>query len=562
MDAVFFHCQTPFRRSPRNAKDIRFVLHPTRRLIMSDSQAAPQGPPPSAGTLPVSGTGQLPPELHVHKPSIFPRFALFFGPFMYLTLLLLPIGDSTVTQRGGVGIVLWAAWYWSTGCVPSGYVLAVPIFGTAFLPDMKFGEILKTLIHPGLPMLLGPALIVCMWSRWGFTRRMALYVLSKVGTSVRAQAVTWLLLAASISFITANVVIAIALTPIVLEALKSVGYDTAAKLRGSKSAMLVIIAVGIGSTVGGFLTPMAGGQAVITWQELCRALGYPVSMGAFAATMALPIFLSLIPVAILFGFVFPVDSRHFSGSADYFRKQLAQMGPLSRAELWGVVIFLFAIALPFLEPFWRPLIPARYDLSPGLIFATVTLILALIPAPDRGAHIKPFAYARNERLLSMNSLRILPLQAFLMWPTAMSMAVLVDMTGASSLVTGAMGSYWDLPPYAGVGLMVLTCVILGNIASDTAAAGMLAPVIGAAAVAAGQNPVPWLLMMGFSVNFSFMVPCACGTIALPIALEGKASWRLPVYGFFCALCCGIVAWLFWGTVLAEDLGFWLHFNRL
>ncbi len=529
---------------------------------MSDSQAAPQGPPPSAGTLPVSGTGQLPPELHVHKPSIFPRFALFFGPFMYLTLLLLPIGDSTVTQRGGVGIVLWAAWYWSTGCVPSGYVLAVPIFGTAFLPDMKFGEILKTLIHPGLPMLLGPALIVCMWSRWGFTRRMALYVLSKVGTSVRAQAVTWLLLAASISFITANVVIAIALTPIVLEALKSVGYDTAAKLRGSKSAMLVIIAVGIGSTVGGFLTPMAGGQAVITWQELCRALGYPVSMGAFAATMALPVFLSLIPVAILFGFVFPVDSRHFSGSADYFRKQLAQMGPLSRAELWGVVIFLFAIALPFLEPFWRPLVPARYDLSPGLIFATVTLILALIPAPDRGAHIKPFAYARNERLLSMNSLRILPLQAFLMWPTAMSMAVLVDMTGASSLVTGAMGSYWDLPPYAGVGLMVLTCVILGNIASDTAAAGMLAPVIGAAAVAAGQNPVPWLLMMGFSVNFSFMVPCACGTIALPIALEGKASWRLPVYGFFCALCCGIVAWLFWGTVLAEDLGFWLHFNRL
>ena len=525
---------------------------------MSDSQVVQQSSDLSASSV----TGKLPPELKPYKEPLFPKIALFVGIAIYFVFLLVPFADSTVTQRGGLAIILVAAWFWATGCIPSGYVMAVPVFGTAFLPGMKFGEILQTLIHPSLPMLLGPALIVCMWSRWGFTRRMALYVLSKVGTSVRAQAVTWLLLAASISFITANVVIAIALTPIVLEALKSVGYDTAAKLRGSKSAMLVIIAVGIGSTVGGFLTPMAGGQAVITWQELCRALGYPVSMGAFAATMALPVFLSLIPVAILFGFVFPVDSRHFSGSADYFRKQLAQMGPLSRAELWGVVIFLFAIALPFLEPFWRPLIPARYDLSPGLIFATVTLILALIPAPDRGAHIKPFAYARNERLLSMNSLRILPLQAFLMWPTAMSMAVLVDMTGASSLVTGAMGSYWDLPPYAGVGLMVLTCVILGNIASDTAAAGMLAPVIGAAAVAAGQNPVPWLLMMGFSVNLSFMVPCACGTIALPIALEGKASWRLPVYGFFCALCCGIVAWLFWGTVLAEDLGFWLHFNRL
>ncbi len=515
----------------------------------------------SSESIPVSGAGQLPPELKIHKPSIFPKFALFFGPFIYLMLLILPIGDSTITQRGGVGIVLWAAWYWSTGCVPSGYVLAVPIFGTAFLPDMKFGEILKTLIHPGLPMLLGPALIVCMWSRWGFTRRMALFILGKVGTSVRAQAVTWLLLATSISFITANVVIAIALTPIVLEVLRSVGYDTATKLRESKSAMLVIIAVGIGSTVGGFLTPMAGGQAVITWQELCKALGYQVSMGAFAATMALPVFLSLIPVTLLFGFIFPVDNKHFNGSADYFREQLDKMGPLSRAELWGVVIFLFAIALPFLEPFWRPLIPAKYDLSPGLIFATVTLILALIPAPDKGAKIKPFEYAKNERLLSMNSVRILPLQAFLMWPTAMSMAVLVDMTGASSLVTGALGSYWNLSPYVGVGLMVISCVILGNIASDTAAAGMLAPVIGAATVAAGQNPIPWLLLMGFSVNFSFMVPCACGTIALPIALEGKASWRLPVYGFFCALTCGIVAWLFWGTVLAENLNFWLSFKQ-
>ena len=72
---------------------------------MSDSQAAPQGPPPSTGSLPVSGTGQLPPELHVHKPSIFPRFALFLGTFMYLMLRHLPNGDSTDNQRGGVGLV-------------------------------------------------------------------------------------------------------------------------------------------------------------------------------------------------------------------------------------------------------------------------------------------------------------------------------------------------------------------------------------------------------------------------------------------------------------------------
>ena len=163
----------------------------------------------------------------------FEWFALALGPVIYFAFLLSPLG-GTVTQRGGLAIIAWSAWWWGSGCIPTGYVVAVPILGTAFLPGMKFGEVLQTLIHPGIGMILGPALIVCMWSRWGFTRRMALFCLSKVGTSVRAQAVTWLLLSTTISFFVANVVIAIAMTPVALEVLKAVGYDTGAKIRKSK----------------------------------------------------------------------------------------------------------------------------------------------------------------------------------------------------------------------------------------------------------------------------------------------------------------------------------------
>ena len=201
---------------------------------MSDSKVVQQSSEPALSAS--STTGKLPPELKPYKEPLFPKIALFVGIALYFVFLLVPFADSTVTQRGGLAIILVAAWFWATGCIPSGFVMAVPVFGTAFLPGMKFGEILQTLVHPSLPMLLGPALIVCMWSRWGFTRRMALYVLSKVGTSVRMQAVTWLILATSISFVAANVVIAIALTPIVLEMLKAVGYNSPEKLLKSKSA--------------------------------------------------------------------------------------------------------------------------------------------------------------------------------------------------------------------------------------------------------------------------------------------------------------------------------------
>ncbi|MDN5345069.1 MAG: solute carrier family 13 (sodium-dependent dicarboxylate transporter), er 2/3/5 [Clostridia bacterium] len=481
---------------------------------------------------------------------------LFTGPVLYFLILALPIGDS-ITARGGLAIIAWTAWYWGTGAIPTGYCIFIPLLGTAFLPGMDWGKITQSLIHPGIGMILGPALIVCMWCRWGFTRRMALYCLKHVGTSVRAQAVTWLILATTTSFVAANVVIAIALTPIALEVLKNVGYDSGAKLKNSKSAMLIIIAVGVGASLGGFLTPMAGGQAVITWTQLCQTLGITVSMASFTSRMALPVFLSIIPVVILFGLVFPVDARHFEGSTAFFESELKKMGPISRAEVWGVVIFFLAILLPFLQPLWTPYLPQGVNVPPALIFSVVVGILALLPAPDAGAPVgKPMAYEKGERLLSINAFKVCPLQAFLIWPTAMSISILVNDTGASKLMANLLGSYWDKPAFIGVGLFVLFCVLLAQPASDTGAAGMLAPVVAAATVAAGQNPVPWLLMMGYTVNFSFCVPTATGTMALPIALEGKASWRLPVYGAVCAAVCGLVSWLFWGLVMQNNWTFW------
>lgn len=480
---------------------------------------------------------------------------LLLGPAMYFLILALPLGDS-ITARGGLAIIAWVAWYWGTGVIPTGYCIVIPLLGTAFLPGMDWGEITKTLIHPGLGMLLGPALIVCMWSRWGFTRRLALYFLKKVGTSVRAQAIVWLILSTCCSFVAANTVIAIAFTPIALEILRYVGYNSGEKLVNSKSAMLIIIAIGIGASLGGFLTPMAGGQAVITWTQLNDTLGYTVPMITFTSRLVVPVFLSIIPVVLLFWLLFPVDKKRFEGSDEFFAREMDKMGKPTKSEIWGVVLFFFAVALPFLQPLWQPFLPAGINPSPSLVFSVIVLILALIPAPDPGAPIKPFEYDKGERLLSLNSLKVFPLQAFLIWPTAMSIAVLVNMTGAGDLMANLLGAYWDKPVFIGVGLFVLFCVALAQPASDAGAAGMLAPVVAAATVAAGENPIPWLLIMGFTVNFAFMVPSATGTMALPIALEGKATWRLPVYGLAVVIVCALVSWGFWGSVMHFDWQYW------
>lgn len=103
---------------------------------------------------------------------------ILMGPVLYFLILALPIGDS-ITARGGLAIIIWVAWYWGTGAIPSGYCIFIPLLGTAFLPGMDWGRIIQTLLHPALGIIVGPAVIVCMWARWGFHSPYVL-LLSKV----------------------------------------------------------------------------------------------------------------------------------------------------------------------------------------------------------------------------------------------------------------------------------------------------------------------------------------------------------------------------------------------
>jgi sodium-dependent dicarboxylate transporter 2/3/5 len=477
------------------------------------------------------------------------------GPLLWLACILAePLLGGTITNRGGLGTILWASWYWGTGAMPMGYTLFVPIFGFAFLPGMEWAEIMKSLMHPALGMLLGPALVVCMWTRWGLTRRIALSLLTYVGTSVRKQAVMWVVMATVLSFFAANVVIAIALIPIGVEMLNEVGYDTVDKKRRNLSATLIVIAIAAGASLGGFMTPMAGGQAVITWAAMGNALGAEVSMWSHFSRMVVPVFLSMLPVIALFAWVFPVDEKEFEGSEEYFRNELAKMGSITKAEFWSFAALALAILLPFTKPLWVAYVPI--DLTPAMIFSLLVGLLLIVPVP-RDYPSYGIAHAHeDERFLSKKAINLFPVHAFMLWPIAMSIAVLVESSGASGLMGNFLGEYWNMPAWAGVGLLVLFCLILAQPASDTGAAGMLAGTIALATTQAGANPVPWLFIMGFTVNFCFVIPAATGTLAVPVAFGGKSHPRLPLYGAALAIVCGIVSWLWWTAVIHFDWTFW------
>jgi sodium-dependent dicarboxylate transporter 2/3/5 len=354
---------------------------------------------------------------------------------------------------------------------------------------------------------------------------MSLYCIAKLGNSVRTHTLFWLVFATIISDFAADVVIALALTPIAVKMLARAGFDTPAKIAADKSAMLLVIAVATGAGLGGILTPMAGGQAAITWAGLNSVLGGEVTAWSYTLRFLLPTTACLFIVAGVFALL-PISNREFD-----FRLQSYLPKPWTRHEKVVLVLFVLAIGLPYVRP-WLPFsLPWIYV---GLMAAVLCLWV-----PGVGM------------VLPLREVKHFPLNAVSVWPIAMCMSQLIVLTGLGQQILQLTGNFWELPPLLAVGSWLLVCLGLAQLASDTASAGILVPIVQGI-----PNPVPWILMTGFSVDLSFMVPTATGTIGVLYALGGRGHWRLPLYGAACAVACGIFSWLFWSWVIASGSTFY------
>ena len=450
----------------------------------------------------------------------------FIGPAVFLMTW------SLAPSYAAIGVMAWAAIYWASGAVPVLWTAAIPIIGFGLM-GVPITTILLSFFHPALLLIVGPTVVIVAAVHCGLMERMALFFIARIGTSVRAQTLFWLVFSTIISDFAADVVVALALIPIVMKILDRAGYHDLDSVAGSKDAMLLIIATAIGASLGGILTPMAGGQAAITWAGLNKVLGGEVTALSFTLRMLLPTTVCLIIIAAVF-WVLALGGRHFR-FADRVN-MIAHPKPWSRHEKVVAVLLALAVGLPYVRP-WLPFsLPWIYV---GLLVVTLALWV-----PKVGM------------VLPLKALKQFPIHAVSVWPIAMSVSTLVGVVGAGQQVLDLVGNIWSYEPFVSVGLWVALCISMAQVASDTGTAGMLIPLLTTALPSVGLNPVPWIMMTGFSVDFSFMAPTATGTIGVLYALGGRSHFRLPLYGGICAVACGLWAWLFWSIVIANEWSFW------
>jgi sodium-dependent dicarboxylate transporter 2/3/5 len=462
------------------------------------------------------------------------------GPVLFLVALAIP-ALGPMNARVGFGILFWMVYWWITVAVDIKVTCLVPLFVVAIYNYMPVDKVMQAYVHKEFFLIAGATAVTTAWARWGFAKRMGLKFLLRFGNSTRLQMVGWFWLTGVVSFVMGNTPVAAVFAPIAVSALIYAGYDSFEKRWKSNAASNILIAVAWGASVGGMTTPIGGGQAVVTLAMLEKYLGHKVFFIDWTLRM-LPVSLCvMIAMALFMYFFMKPEVEFFTGSREFYKKELKDMGPLTFEEkvvAWG---FALIVLMVMAQPLYAGLLKSPYFkwLDPSPLFFLFAIALFFLPSRS----------AKGENLLSIPSLtKHFPVAVIFIWPGAVALGRILDQTGASAIFGQWLRPFIEAGDLSGLVAFSIGPNALSQVTSDTAAAGVMIPLVIEAFKGWHGLPfgaVPFIWVAGSALSWSYAVASSTGAQGI-CAGFGANLKRMFLYGMIGAAISVVVTILYFG----------------
>ncbi|CAN5613942.1 DASS family sodium-coupled anion symporter [soil metagenome] len=436
-----------------------------------------------------------------HKdPGMRPRFGLFLGPVLFVVVLLLPApADMSVEawRTAAVGLLM-AVWWISE---------AIPIPATALLPIALFPALRVSPVeaaaapyaNPVIFLFLGGFLIAQAMQRWNLHRRIALRVISAVGTRPIPLIGGFMIAAAFLSMWVSNTATAVMMLPIGLSvvelAIRSDGSDPADP-GDSNFAVALMLGIAYACSIGGLATLIGTPPNALLAGFMAETYGVEIGFGEWML-VGLPLVLLGLPAAwlVLTRWAYPVRLREIPGGRQAIEREIQSMGRLSRGEtLVGGVFILTAVAWvtrPLLER-WIP------GLSDAGIAISASVLLFALPVNFRtGEFVLNWAWAKR-----------LPWDVLILFGGGLSLAGAISRSGLAAWIGQSLAGVDALPIVGIIVVVTLVIIFLTEITSNTATAAAFLPVLASLAIGIGENPLILIVPAALAASCAFMLPVA------------------------------------------------------
>jgi sodium-dependent dicarboxylate transporter 2/3/5 len=385
--------------------------------------------------------------------------------------------------------VLCALWWMSEAVDPSfTALLALGILPMLGILDAK--QVAQSVGNELILLLMGGFMLSRALESSGAHRRLAFAMVNAVGGgSGRSLIFGFTFATGLISMWISNTATTLIMLP--------VAFAVIEHYKDPRLAAPLILAIAYSASIGGLGTPIGSPPNLVFMQQYQQATGNAYSFSDWMQ-VGIPIIALLLPI-LAFGL-----SRNLKNSP---AAELPAMGAWNVAEKRVLAVF-FLTALAWVTraaPFggwsvWLNL-PNASDASVALL---AVVLMALMPSGNNG----------REPLLTWDAAKRIPWGTLLLFAGGIALATAFQESGISTAISNSLVSASHMPLFAMMVIIIASVVLLSEIASNTATAVLLMPILAAAAKGLSIEPALLMLPAAMAASIGFMLPVATAPNAI------------------------------------------------
>ena len=410
--------------------------------------------------------------------------------------MILPAPDG-LSQDGWVtaAIALFMVTWWISEAVPIPATSLLPLVLFPLFGGGTMQEAAEPYANPLIFLFMGGLMIATAMVRWNLHKRIALYIIRRVGTSPQALILGFMLATAFLSMWVSNTATAVMMLPVALSVVTLAEQGTEERMH-KRFAVVLLLCVAYGANIGGMGTLVGTPPNAFMAAFFESEYGFQISFARWLV-VGLPIVGIGLPLTYfaLTKVVYPFEIGNIIGSQGLIDQEIQKMGPISRGERLTAIVFASTAVLWVTRPLLAPVIPGLTDAGIAMMGG---LVLFVLPVDlRRGVFVHTWK-AANE----------LPWGTLLLFGGGLSLAAAMSRTGLAEWIGNSMG-FVDLLPVVLI-ILVVTAVIvfLTELTSNIATTATFLPLLAALAIGAGENPLLLAIPAVLAASCAFMLPVA------------------------------------------------------
>lgn len=464
----------------------------------------------------------------------------WLGPVAGLAVYLLPLTGLNPSAHILAAILTCVVIYWITEPIP---LPVTALLGTGACVLAGLGSV-KTLFaayaHPIIFLFIGSFFIAEALVVHGVHQRMALWILSLPWVGGRPTRIAMAVAAttAAMSMWISNTAAAAIMLPIVLGVLSTIQQNGTQDGRYEAGVMLL---VAYGAGVGGVATIIGTPPNLIGVGFLADQVDFSMS---FFTWMSLGLPIAAVMLLLAYGLV---AKLHPAPDMDpdihpHIQAQRASLGPWSRGEKNACASFGVAVALWILPGVVAAIGGPEHPVASWFNTHLPKELVALVAAGL--LFVLPVEWETGSFTLSWKEATNINWGTILLFGGGLSFGYMMVQTNLAATVGKGMVSSLGVDTlWALTAMAIGAALVLTELASNTAAASMLVPVVIAIAQTAGVSPIPPTIAVCMAASLAFVLPVSTppnaivyGTGLVPITNMVRAGLLLDVIG-------GVLIWI-------------------